>query len=240
MKSVDHPPEGREIAARLARVNERIAAACRRRGRDPASVRLVVVSKTVPVERIRPLLEQGHTLFGENRVQEALAKMPRLPEARWHLVGHLQRNKARHAVGVFELIHGVDGWKLAHELDRRAAAAGIRKAILVDVNLAREETKFGVSEDDLADLLDGIVGLENVELLGLMTVPPAPEGSAEESRAWFVRLRELRDREAARLGLSLPELSMGMTDDFEVAVEEGATLVRVGRAVLGERPAPAA
>lgn len=239
MKSPNHPPEAGDIGRRLALVRERIGAACARSGRDPAAVRLVVVSKTVPVERIRPLLEHDHTLLGENRVQEALAKMPELPGASWHLVGHLQRNKARHAVGVFELIHSVDGAKLALELDRRAESAGVRQAILAEVNLAAERTKFGVAESDLPELLDTILPLKHVELRGLMTIPPPPD-SPEHSRAWFARLRELAERESTRLGLALPELSMGMTDDFEVAVEEGATLVRVGRAILGERPAPAA
>ena len=238
MKSVGSPPEATEIGNRLALVRERIAAACARSGRDPASVRLVVVSKTVPAERIRGLLAHGHTLLGENRVQEALAKMPQLPSASWHLVGHLQRNKARHAVGAFELIHSVDGAKLALEIDRRAEAARVRQAVLVEINLAEERTKSGVAEKDLPGLLDTIVSLAHLELHGLMTIPPASE-LAEQSRVWFARLRTLRDREAARLGLPLRELSMGMTDDFEVAVEEGATLVRVGRAILGERSTPA-
>jgi len=226
------------IATALQAVRDRIEAACARAGREVREVRLVAVSKTVGVERIRRLVECGHDLLGENRVQEALQKIPALgPAVRWHLVGHLQRNKARHAVGAFELLHGVDSERLAVEIDRRAEQSGIRQAVLLQVNLAGEETKSGVGEAGLPALLDTVAALPGVELRGLMTIPP-PAEDPEESRRWYSRLRELRDRSAARVGLPLPELSMGMTDDFEVAVEEGATLVRVGRAIFGERPAP--
>jgi pyridoxal phosphate enzyme (YggS family) len=226
------------IASALEEVRGRIETACGRAGRPVTEVRLVAVSKTVAVERIRQLLDCGHDLLGENRVQEALQKIPVLGSAaRWHLVGHLQRNKARHAVGAFELLHGVDSERLAAEIDRRAARAGIRQAVLLQVNLAGEETKSGVDETGLPALLEAVAGLPNLELRGLMTIPP-PADDPEKSRGWYSRLRELRERSAARVGLPLPELSMGMTDDFEVAVEEGATLVRVGRAIFGERPAP--
>jgi pyridoxal phosphate enzyme (YggS family) len=225
-----------DVAAALRSVRERIEAACRRARRDPASVRLVAVTKTVPPERVREAVSAGQDLFGENRVQEALAKMPRVgPGARWHLIGHLQRNKARHAVGAFDLIHGVDGEALARELDRRAADARTRQAVLVELTLAGEPTKFGVSESGLWTLLEALAGLAHVECRGMMTIPP-PAADPEASRRWFVRLRELRDEAIRRSGLALTELSMGMTDDFEVAVEEGATLVRVGRAIFGERP----
>jgi pyridoxal phosphate enzyme (YggS family) len=222
----------------LQLVVERIAAACARSDRDPSEVQLVAVTKAFSPERVREAMACGHTLFGENKVQEAMAKISEVgPGARWHLIGHLQRNKARHAVGLFELIHSVDGAKLVRELDRRAAALGLCQAVLVQVNLSREETKSGVLEADLWPLLDGIVPLEHLELRGLMTIPP-PVEDAEHSRPWFSRLRALRDEAAHRTGLTLPDLSMGMTDDFEVAVEEGATLVRVGRAIFGERPYP--
>jgi len=222
-------------AAGLESVRELIARACRRAGRDPATVRLVAVSKTCSADRVREVLEQGHRLFGENRVQEALAKIPEVGAgAAWHLVGALQRNKARHAVGVFELIHGVDGLKLAAELDRRAAAAGCRQAILVQLNLAGEATKSGVAGAGLRPLLEAIAEMDHLDLRGLMTIPPLVE-SPEQSRPWFARLRGMRDEAAGYLGRPLPELSMGMTGDFEVAVEEGATLVRVGRAIFGER-----
>jgi PLP dependent protein len=225
-------------AAALATVRERIAAARARAGRDEGSVRLVAVTKTVAAERVREAIVAGQTLFGESRVQEALAKIPEVGAgASWHLVGHLQRNKARHAAGAFELIHSVDGEALARELARRASAAGFVQAVLVQVNLSREVTKSGAEEAEVLPLLRTVAGLESLELRGLMTIPP-PVGDPQENRPWFSRLRELRDRAEAELGLPLPELSMGMTDDFEVAVEEGATLVRVGRAIFGERPVP--
>ena len=223
-------------AAALEDVHRRIASACSRAGRDPASVALVAVSKTFAADRVRELLACGHDLFGENRVQEALEKIPRVgPGARWHLVGHLQSNKARHAVGTFELIHSVDGLDLARELSRRAAARGTVQPVLVQVNLSREATKSGAGEDAALPLLKAAAALPGLEVRGLMTIPP-PVEDPEASRPWFALLRDLRDRVEARLGLELPELSMGMSDDFEVAVEEGATLVRIGRALFGERP----
>jgi pyridoxal phosphate enzyme (YggS family) len=224
-----------ELRQALETVQERIANGCARSGRNPAAVQLVAVTKTVGYERIRELLECGHSLLGENRVQEALQKMPRVERrAQWHLIGHLQRNKAKQAVGAFELIHGVDSLKLAAEIDRRAGMAEIRQPVLVQVNLAREQSKHGAVEKDLPALLEGAAAMENLVLRGLMIIPPIPE-KAEYSRKWFVKLRKIRDRESERTGLALPELSMGMTDDFEVAVEEGATIVRVGRAIFGER-----
>lgn len=219
----------------LQQVRFRIAAACARARRPVDAVRLVAVSKTVEAARVREVLAAGQTLFGENRVQEAVEKIPEVGEpARWHLVGHLQRNKARHAVGLFELIHSVDDLELAREIDKRAAARGLVQAVLVQANLSREATKSGLDEAGVLALLEGMRGLSHLRVDGLMTIPP-PADDPERSRPWFVRLRELRDRAATRTGLDLPELSMGMTDDFEVALEEGATLVRVGRAIFGER-----
>ena len=216
-------------------IRYRIAAACARVHRDPASVQLVAVSKTVPVELVREAIAAGQTLFGENRVQEALVKIEAIGSAaRWHLVGHLQKNKARQAVGAFELIHSVDDAELAAELDRRAAARQSVQPVLVQANLAGESTKSGADEDRLLPLIDAVMAMPNLELRGLMTIPP-PVDDPSLSRPWFRRLRELRDLAAERVGRPLPELSMGMTDDFEVAIEEGATLVRVGRAIFGER-----
>ena len=224
-----------DCRAALHAVRQRIEDGCRRAGRDPENVQLVAVSKTFPAARVYELLRYGQCLFGENRVQEALAKISAVGTgAVWHLIGPLQRNKARHAVGAFELIHGVDSLKLAAEVDRRAAAAGLRQRILIQLNLAEESTKSGVAETEIWPLLQGVAEMRHLDLQGLMTIPP-PVERAEESRPWFVRLRELRDRAARRLGRDLPELSMGMTDDFEIAVEEGATLVRVGRAIFGRR-----
>ena len=218
----------------LAEVRRRIEQAAGRSGRSADRVKLIAVSKTVDAERIRALAGHGHGCFGENRVQEALAKIEACGSGlEWHLIGHLQRNKARHAVGVFELIHSVDNEALAVELDRRAERAGLRQKVLVQVNLSAEPTKSGVAADGLSRLAETVAGLAQLDLRGLMTIPP-PVENAEESRRWFAALREARDRVQPDVG-SLPELSMGMTDDFEIAVEEGATLVRVGRALFGER-----
>lgn len=198
---------------------------------------LVAVSKTVPAETVAEALAAGQTLFGENRVQEAVDKIARVGSgARWHLVGHLQKNKARHAAGTFELIHGVDDAALAGELDRRAAERGLVQPVLVQVNLAGEATKHGAGEDAVWPVLDAAASLAHLDVRGLMTIPP-PVEDPEASRPWFRRLASLRDRARERIGRPLPDLSMGMTDDFEVAVEEGATLVRVGRAIFGGRPA---
>jgi pyridoxal phosphate enzyme (YggS family) len=222
----------------LRRVRERIGSACARAGREPGGVRLVAVSKTVPVERIRAVMACGHALFGENRVQEALGKIAAIgPEARWHLVGSLQKNKARHAVEAFDLIHSVDGEALAAEIDRRAGRIGKKQEVLVQINLAGETTKHGLPESAADAVLSAMRRLAHVEVRGLMIIPP-PVEDPERARPWFARLRALRDRLRASSGLDLPELSMGMSDDFEVAVEEGATLVRVGRALFGERTLP--
>lgn len=223
----------------LGRVRARIAAACERADRDPGTVTLIAVSKTFPASAVRAMIDAGHDRFGENRVQEALEKMDEVgPPARWDLVGSLQRNKARHVVGRFDLIHSVDGVKLAREIDRRAAAAGVVQAVLVQVNQAREETKAGVSTADVDRLLDDILPLDHLDVRGFMTIPP-PARTPEDARRWFAALRELRDRAAGRVGRPFEELSMGMTGDFEVAIEEGATRIRVGRALFGERGVPA-
>lgn len=224
------------LARRAHEVRYRIAAACARARRDPASVTLVAVSKTVAAASVREAMGAGLAVFGENRVQEALAKIPEVPAAaRWHLVGHLQSNKAKQAVGAFELIHSVDDAELAAELDRRAATRGLVQPVLVQANLSGESTKSGVDEPAVMPLLEAVAACPHLALRGLMTVPP-PVADPEESRPWFVRLRALRDRAAERLGRPLPELSMGMSGDFEVAIEEGATAVRVGTAIFGERP----
>ncbi len=222
------------IAAALGVVRSRIEQACARVGRDPGGVRLVAVSKTQPAERVNRAVAAGQRIFGENRVQEALAKQPDVAgDVEWHLVGALQRNKARHAVGAFALLHGVDNAKLLAEIDRRAAAAGIRQAVLLQVRLGDEPTKSGVDPAGLDELVDEAAGSAHVELRGLMAIPPPAD--AERTRSWFTRLRKLRDAQVARVRLALPELSMGMSDDFEIAVEEGATLVRVGTAIFGAR-----
>jgi PLP dependent protein len=226
------------IAQNLTEVKERIAAAARRARRDPAEVRLVAVSKTVPVARLQEAVAAGQHLFGENYLQEAQPKMAALgAAARWHFVGHLQTKKAKGVVGLFELIHSVDRLKLAQALDQAAAKRGLVQDILLQVNLAGEASKSGAAPEDVADLLREIGKLPHLQVTGLMTMPPWFD-DPERVRPYFRALRELRNRlEELYLSESgLPELSMGMTGDFEVAVEEGATLVRVGTAVFGERP----
>jgi PLP dependent protein len=222
-----------EIEERLEIVRARIGAAAHRARRDPASIRLVLASKTQPGEAIRAAAQAGALDFGENYVQEALVKcdeLADLTEIRWHLIGHLQTNKAKAAANAFALIHTVDSVRLAAALARARPSPRVRA--LVEVNLGGETSKSGVAAGGVAAILDAARG--KIEIDGLMTIPP-PAASAEAARPWFARLRELRDRLAAQSGLALSELSMGMTDDFEVAIEEGATIVRVGRAVFGER-----
>ncbi len=225
------------IADNLARVRERLLAAARRAGRDPAAVRLVAVTKTVGLERLKEAADAGQRLFGENYLQEARAKIAALePGLEWHFIGHLQSNKAKPAVELFQLIHSVDRLRLAVALDQAAARLGKRQAVLIQVNLGGEASKSGVAPGEAPQLLEALSRLPHLRVAGLMTLPPwLPD--PEAMRPYFRALRELRDRLAAQFGLALPELSMGMSGDFEVAVEEGATLVRLGTAIFGARPA---
>jgi pyridoxal phosphate enzyme (YggS family) len=223
-----------EIAQRLGAVRERIAAAARRCGRVPDAVRLVLASKTQPPQAVRVAHLAGACDFGENYVQEAIAKqaaLSDLKDLRWHLIGHLQTNKARLVGGAFHLVHSLDSARLADALARAHPEQAMR--VLVEVNLGGEGSKAGVLPVDAGPLIEAVRG--KAEVLGLMAIPP-PGPGPEHGRPYFVQLRELRDRLAAVTGLALSELSMGMTDDFEVAIEEGATIVRVGRAIFGERP----
>ncbi len=226
------------VAQNLGRVRERIEAACRRAGRRPDEVKLVAVSKTVSPERIREAFEAGVRDFGENRVQEAAAKRSALAELHvtWHLVGHLQSNKAKAARELFQWIHSLDSAKLAHKLHQAAGSSGERLPVLIEVNLGEESAKSGVGEDEVIPLAREVSRLETLELCGLMTLPPFFEDS-ERARPFFRRLRELAGRvDAERLpSVARLELSMGMTNDFEVAIEEGATIVRIGTAIFGPR-----
>jgi len=225
------------IGRNLERVKERIARACLRVGRDPAEVKLLAVSKTVGCERIKEAIECGQRLFGENYVQEALPKIRELgPGMEWHFIGHLQSNKARHVVGAFQMVQSVDRVSLAQELERRARAADTPVDFLIQVNLAREKTKSGAAVEDLERLLEEVVNLRWGRLRGLMTIPPLGR-DPEEARPYFRGLWELRERFRRQVPPPhcLEELSMGMTGDLEVAVEEGATMVRVGTAIFGAR-----
>ena len=225
------------LRARLADVRARIERAAGRAGRDPASVRLIAVSKTFPADYVRAAAEAGQLDFGENKVQEALQKidLTRDLAIRWHLIGHLQSNKAR-KVGRFDVVHSIDDAALVGQVDEAARAAGRRIELLVQLDLAGEATKHGAREEELASIFDAAGAARAVTITGLMILPPAVE-DPEAARPYFRALREVRERLVAR-GVSasmVRELSMGMSHDFEVAVEEGATLVRVGTAVFGSR-----
>jgi PLP dependent protein len=226
------------IAENLERVHEKIAQAAVKAGRTADEIELVAITKTHPAERVREAVEAGHVLFGESRVQEARAKIPELPSTlRWHFVGHLQKNKIRHALPLFELFHGIDSLALAEEMNRIAADDGMHPRILLEVNVAGEGSKFGFKPESMRREMESLLALPRLSIEGVMCIPPLAE-DAEASRKYFVQLRELRDSLEQEFQLKLPQLSMGMTQDFWVAVEEGATLVRVGTAIFGERTRP--
>jgi pyridoxal phosphate enzyme (YggS family) len=219
----------------LESVRSRIAAAATRAGRDPNDVTLVAISKTHPAEMIREAVEAGQELFGESRLQEALVKIPVLPgRLHWHFIGHLQSNKVRKVLPCFELIHGVDSIDLARDIDRIAAEMGLHPRVLLEVNVSGEGSKHGFSPEALERSLDELMALPRVQIEGFMTMAPLAAES-EASRPYFASLRKLRDRLAKKSGVPLDTLSMGMSGDYEVAVEEGATLVRVGSAIFGSR-----
>lgn len=224
------------IEENLERVRERIGAACTRAGRRADEITLIAVSKTFPAESIRAAFEAGLREFGENRVQERESKSAALADldATWHLIGHLQSNKVRRAVQLFSRIDSVDGAALAAKLDAAAAECGKRLPVLMEVHLGGEATKSGAPPEQLEALGDQIAALAHLELRGLMSVPPFFE-EPQRVRPYFAKLRALRDNLAARLGIALPALSMGMSHDFEAAIEEGATEIRVGSAIFGAR-----
>ena len=230
-----------EIPQRLARVRERIADAAGRSGRHPGDIRLIAVSKNHPLDAIRAAAEAGQVDFGENKVQEALQKITQSSDTRlrWHLVGHLQSNKARKAAGAVHYIHAVDSVDLLRKVDQAATAAGRSIGVMVQVDLALEETKFGAPETELPSIFAEAAKCTAAQMMGLMLLPPLAE-NPEEARPWFIRLRGVRDRlrDAGVPDGQLRELSMGMSYDFEVAIEEGATMVRVGTAIFGERDYP--
>jgi pyridoxal phosphate enzyme (YggS family) len=226
------------IAENLERVRDEIAQAAAKAGRSADDVDLVAVSKTHDAEKVRKAVEAGQHLFGESRVQEARVKIPELPSnLRWHFVGHLQKNKIRYVLPLFELIHSVDSLALAQEINRIAEEEGSHPRVLLEVNVAGEGSKFGFAPEKLRSEMESLLALPRLSILGLMTIPPIAE-EAEASRKYFVALRELRDRIQTGFHVDLAQLSMGMTQDYAVAVEEGATLVRVGTAIFGERSKP--
>jgi pyridoxal phosphate enzyme (YggS family) len=226
-----------EIETNISEIRKRIARAAARAGRDPGGIQLMAVSKTVPPERIREALAAGVALFGENYVQEAREKIPVIGQAvSWHLIGHLQTNKVKYVVNLFDWIHSVDRLELAQELDKRAGQNHRKLNILIEVNVSGEESKNGIEPAQALELVRQVSVLSNLNVRGLMTMPPYSD-NPENSRPCFIALRRLRDEisAAAIPNVRMDELSMGMTDDFEVAIEEGATIIRVGRAIFGAR-----
>jgi PLP dependent protein len=232
------PQQTSSIASNLAGIRERIARAAERAGRRAEEIILVAVSKTFPAEAICAAYEVGLREFGENRVQEFEAKHPKLTDldATWHLIGHLQSNKAKRAAQLFSRVDSVDSLALAQKLDLAADDDEKRLPVLIEVHLGGESTKSGVAEADLPALAEGISALAHLDFRGLMTVPPYSE-DAERVRPYFRKLRELRDQLSQRLGIRLPTLSMGMSHDFEVAIEEDSTEIRIGTALFGQRSA---
>ena len=226
------------ITENLERVRSQIANAAKKSGRSLDEIELVAISKTHEAAKVRAAYEAGQSLFGESKVQEARAKIPELPSSlRWHFVGHLQKNKIRHALPLFELFHGIDDVDLAREMNRIAEEQGMHPRILLEVNVAGEGSKFGFKPEKLHQQMEALLSLTRLSIEGLMTIPPLAE-EAEASREFFVDLRENRDALEKEFDMKLPHLSMGMTNDFVVAVEEGATLVRVGTAIFGKRSKP--
>jgi PLP dependent protein len=224
-----------DIEANLNRVQNEIAQAAQVSGRNVTDIELVAVTKTHPAEIVREAVDAGQTLFGESKVQEARAKIPLLASnLRWHFIGHLQKNKVRHALPLFELIHSVDSLELARAIDRIAHDDGLHPRVLLEVNVAGEASKFGFQPDKLRQEMESLLTLPRLSIEGLMCIPPLGQ-DAEASRKYFITLRELRNSFENEFKLKLPHLSIGMTNDYAVAIEEGATLVRVGTAIFGER-----
>ena len=223
------------ILDNLERVREQIAQTAAKAGRDVKDVELVAIAKTHPAEKVREAVEGGQTLFGESRVQEARAKITELSSnLRWHFVGHLQKNKVRQALPLFEMIHSVDSFALAQDINRIAEEEGLFPRVLLEVNVAGEGSKFGFAPDDLREQMELLLALPRLSIDGLMCIPPLALES-EDSRKFFVQVRELRDSLEKEFNMKLPQLSMGMTQDFPIGIQEGATLVRVGTAIFGER-----
>ncbi len=226
-----------DLSDRLQAIRERMTAAATRSGRDASTVELLAVSKTFPVQAIQEAVEAGQLAFGENKVQEVLAKAPQLPaKLEWHLIGHLQSNKVRKILPLVKAIHSIGSLDLAKDVDRIAAELGLYPKVYLEVNLAAESSKHGFTAEALRSNLDELYALRRLEIQGLMCIPPFDADPAK-SRPHFVQLRELRDELEKLGGAPLPSLSMGMSHDFEIAIEEGATIVRVGSAIFGGRPA---
>jgi PLP dependent protein len=234
------PPIEEPVVERVQSVLSKIRRATEKSGRSPQDVRLVAVTKTVLADRIRQGINAGITIVGENRFQEAVPKIAALKDTtvRWHFIGQLQRRKAKSVIGVFDLVHSVDSMDLAQEIDRRAAEAGVRQDVLLQINLANEATKAGFRSEDVVGLVPAMGTMKHIRIRGLMTIPP-PTEDPKQARPYFAELRRM----AARIGelgvpsITMDHLSMGMSHDYEIAIEEGATLVRIGTAIFGARHA---
>ncbi len=224
-----------EISENLRKIRERMNSACLRVGRDPVSVQLIAVSKTFPTSDIQEAINAGQNIFGESRQQEAAPKIEVLPsEVEWHFIGRVQSNKVRKILPLFDYVHAVDSLKLAVYIDGVAADLSLRPKIFLQVNLSGEENKGGFSCSELRQQFHEIAALKHLDVVGLMTIPPAVEDQ-EDARHWFAEMKILRDEIIRNSGIEIPFLSMGMSGDFEVAIEEGATHVRVGSAIFGRR-----
>lgn len=227
----------RLVQEQLKEVREKVIQACERVGRDPSAVKLIAVSKTKPVSMIEEAITCGQKVFGENKVQELCDKIPQLPDdLEWHMIGHLQRNKVKYIIDKAAYIHSVDSIRLAKQISDEAKKAGVTAKILLEVNVAKEDSKFGFMEEELESAAKEIAGFSNLFIVGLMTIAPFVE-NPEENRIYFKKLRQLSvDIEEKNIdNIRMSELSMGMTGDYEVAIEEGATMVRVGTGIFGTR-----
>ncbi|SNZ09725.1 hypothetical protein SAMN06265182_1622 [Persephonella hydrogeniphila] len=228
------------IKDNVEKVKDIVNKAAEKSGRNPEDIIILAASKTQPVEKIIQAYNAGIRYFGENRVQEGMKKIDQLKnytDIHWHLIGGLQTNKAKYAVRYFEMIHSLDRKQLADEIDKRAGKIGKKQDVLIEVNVGEEESKYGVKPSELKELFEYSLKKENINILGLMCIPPYIEDK-EKSRPYFVLLRKLKENLQKEFGVTLPHLSMGMSHDFDVAVEEGATIVRIGTAIFGEREAP--
>ncbi len=224
-----------DVEKNLQAIAGKITAACSRVGRDVNSVELIAVSKTFPAESVREALASGQTVFGESRLQEAESKIAELPsKLHWHFIGRVQRNKTRRMLQTFEVVHAIDSLRVARFADATAGELGLFPKVFLQVNLGTEATKGGFTQDLLRSEMENLLSLDRLDVLGLMCIPPVGP-DAESARTWFASLREIRDSLQSEFGVKLPGLSMGMSDDYEVAIEEGSTHVRVGSAIFGKR-----
>ena len=224
------------IHDRYSNVSRLVSLASRRSGRGDGAAKLLVVSKRWPAEAIREVADCGHRLFGESRVQEAEEKIPLLPaDLEWHFIGHIQKNKVRKILTLFDTLHSVDSLDLARRIDKIAEGLGLRPSVFLQVNIAAEESKHGFAPEELRSQIGELLAMGSLNICGLMAIPPAV-ADPEESRPQFRAVRQLQDELASDTGADFPELSMGMSGDFEVAIEEGSTIVRVGTSIFGERP----